>query len=149
MILSFSSNFQLVIHCGVDHGAIDIRLEKYANGNGYCREDWMKKMPETETPCLKNNGCCKKLETKLNVEKIAKQLNCECTADTSDYSSTPHIGTYLCSYIYLNSLDICDDRTLFIHVPSINENFQPKKTSSCILNVIKKCVEHLMEEKKI
>lgn len=140
--------FQLVIHCGVDNGGKNIRLEKYASGNGYCREDWMKKMPETETPCLKNNGCCEKLATKLNVEKITSQLNCECTEQT-EYSSTPQIGTYLCSYIYLNSLDICDDRTLFIHVPSINEKFQPKKTSSCILNIIEKCVEQLMEESKI
>lgn len=106
-------------------------------------------MPETETPCLKNNGCCKRLATKLNVEKITSQLNCECKSEKTDYSSAPQIGTYLCSYIYLNSLDICDDRTLFIHVPLISEEFQPKKTSSCILNVIEKCVEQLIEEKKI
>lgn len=105
-------------------------------------------MPETENPCLKNNGCCQRLSTKINVEKITNQLNCECI-EIADYSSKPQIGTYLCSYIYLTSLDVCDDRTLFIHVPSINEKFQPQKTSSCILNVIEKCVEQLIEMKKI
>lgn len=57
-----------------------------------------------------------------------------------------YLSSYLCGYIYLKSLDIDADRSVFIHVPRICEKFTAQTISDGILFVIKKCLKQLDEK---
>lgn len=149
-----------MIHCGVSSFARNITLEACAYNYGFCR-------PDVDGKCLVgnfakpiNNGIGKKmLLTKLDVDRMAKELNgvetnddCECRPPSSDTKSSEKfitssdVGSYLCGYSYLKSLDFNLDRSLFIHVPEINKPLSSEETSNGILSVIKKCLDQLNEK---
>ncbi|KAG4068541.1 hypothetical protein HA402_004882 [Bradysia odoriphaga] len=139
---------KLVIHCGVDGGATAITVEKCANNSSFCMPDWSGKCLETPKICLKNNGSnCDVLTTCLDVEKIVEEVNA--VLPEQMLCSSTKVGSYLCGYIYLNSLDRNCERTLFIHVPPVDKPYSSQQTSASILAVLEKCVEQLMDEGKM
>lgn len=135
---------QLVIHVGV-HGRIDsINLEKCSYSSGYCRPDFANKcLPCDKIPLKSSNdkGKCEVLETNLNVEEIARELTMvKCSRE---------VGSYLCGYIYLKSLDIDRDRSLFIHVPDIGKPYNSEQTNQAIQKVMARCMQQLDAEGKL
>ncbi|KAJ6647363.1 Beta-alanine-activating enzyme [Pseudolycoriella hygida] len=144
----WEDNPKLVIHCGVDGSAKKIRVEKHAYNSNYCKADWSGKCLDSQKICLKNNGIdCDSLSTCIDVEKIVNELNSILPGEI--FASSTKVGNYLCGYIYLNSLDINCDRTLFIHVPPVNLPYTSQQTSDAILAILDKCVEQLFDEGKI
>lgn len=109
----------------------------------------MKKL-ECERVNLKNNAdtsCCK-ISTKLDIEKIALTLNNvsfleDIDQNCSRYMCSENVGSYLCGYIYLKSLDIDPSRSLFVHVPPIDRPFSSAETSTSIRQIIEKCLEQI------
>uniref|UniRef100_A0A336M619 CSON010651 protein n=1 Tax=Culicoides sonorensis TaxID=179676 RepID=A0A336M619_CULSO len=150
-------NPMLVVHCGVSSMATHITLEACAYNLGYCRPDFNCKYLPGNFAVLTQNGKNKKiLLTKLDVEKIAKDLNgieigddCECRPNgdvnvkSGKFVCSRDVGSYLCGYIYLRSLDYNLDRSLFVHVPEIGKPLSSEDTSKGILDVIKKCLDQL------
>lgn len=131
---------QLVIHVGV-HGRIEtINLEKCSYSSGYCRPDFANKCLPCDKISLKSattEGKCEYLETSLDVEAIARELDavkCQCSRE---------VGSYLCGYIYLKSLDVDRDRTLFIHVPGIGKPYSSEQTKDAIYQVMDRCIRQL------
>ena len=49
----------------------------------------------------------------------------------------------------MKSLDVNQDRTLFVHVPEVNEPYTSEQTMTTIYNVIGKCLEQLAAEHKL
>jgi len=144
----WKDNPKLVIHCGVCSSATKIRVEKHAYNSNYCKADWSGKCLENQKICLKNNGdATDALTTCIDVEKIVNELN-SILPDEMFVCSTK-VGNYLCGYIYLNSLDINCQRTLFIHVPPVNAPYSSQQTSTSILAILDKCVEQLMDDGKM
>ncbi|CRL00846.1 CLUMA_CG014097, isoform A, partial [Clunio marinus] len=118
----------LVVHCGV-HGATDkIKLEK-CSFNEFCLQDFKGKCLADPIISLNNSGKCQRLETKLNVDKITNVLN---ESYRPMFESSCDVGKYLCGYIYLKSLDIDPQRSLFVHVPCINKPFSTHETANGI-----------------
>ncbi|GAB0095920.1 pyroglutamyl-peptidase 1 [Sergentomyia squamirostris] len=132
----------LVIHCGV-HGSTDkILLEKCAFKNCYGRPDWDGKCLPTSSADLCGHGQnCDRLETKFNVDKIAEELN-QGKGEPLFETSTD-VGSYLCGYIYVKSLDFSLDKTLFIHVPK-EFIMNPTVVKQGILDVVHKCLDQIL-----
>lgn len=105
--------------------------------NGFCLQDFTGKSLNDPVVCLGNAGRCRGLETKLNVDKITRTLN-----DTHKpmFEASCDVGKYLCGYIYLKSLDIDCQRSLFVHVPCINKPFSTQDLADGILKVVEHCV---------
>lgn len=166
LVINYSATFllQLVIHCGVKGRANTITLESCAINSGYCKLDYSNRCLNNDRLDLKLNGKNKDiLKTNINIDKIANELNnhivsnenCgfNVSANNQDvtkfkklYSCSSDVGTYLCGYIYLKSLDHSLDRSMFIHVPNIDEPFSSEQTKASILKVILKCLEDLIEK---
>lgn len=139
----WNRNPALVVHCGVHGGAKSIYLESLAYNNKFNRPDFARKRLECPTVCLERNGtCCERICTKLNVKEIAKNVN-QLAERNDSLTVSNDVGNYLCGYIYLKSLDIDCNRTLFIHVPPINKPFTSNETSKIVFNVIQECVKQI------
>lgn len=136
----WSENPALVIHVGV-HGRIDtINLEKCSYSSGYCRPDFANKCLPCDKIALKSatdEGNCELLETNLDLPAIAFKVN------TARCCCSREVGSYLCGYIYLKSLDIDRDRSLFIHVPDIDKPYGTEQTKLAIVQVMKACIQQL------
>ncbi|XP_058818797.1 pyroglutamyl-peptidase 1 [Topomyia yanbarensis] len=140
----WNQNPALVIHIGV-HGRIEtINLEKCAYSSGYCRPDFTNKCLPCDKITLKNDVKCSVLKTNLDVEAIASELStlAKCCCSTE-------VGSYLCGYIYLKSLDVDPDRTLFIHVPDVNRPYSSEQTKDVILQVLVRCMNQLETNGKL
>lgn len=110
--------------------------------NQFCLKDFKGNLPNEPVVCLEKSGKCRGLETKLNVDKITRTLN---ESHAPMFESSCDVGRYLCGYIYLKSLDIDAQRSLFIHVPCIDKPFTVKETAEAILKVVELCVKDLDE----
>lgn len=58
-------------------------------------------------------------------------------------------NSYLCGYIYLKSLNIDCERTLFIHVPPIDMPYSSSETSAAILAIMEQCIQQLDNNGKL
>jgi pyroglutamyl-peptidase len=121
---------------GVHGQATQIVLEKCAI-NGFCKQDYACKVLNDPFIDLENSGKCRRLETLLNVSKIVPLLNETCKE--LEFVESCDVGSYLCGYIYLKSLDKDPRRTLFVHVPPINQPYSSEATSSGLLKIIELC----------
>lgn len=108
--------------------------------NGFGLQDFKGKVLPDPVVCLAKSGRCPGLETKLNVDKITKTLN---ETFNPMFESSCDVGRYLCGYIYLKSLDIDPQRSLFVHVPRIDKPYSTKDTADGILKIIEHCVMDL------
>nr|XP_027196541.1 pyroglutamyl-peptidase 1-like [Dermatophagoides pteronyssinus] len=136
---------KLVIHCGVSCVARCLHLEKRAvtNKERYCQPDIFSCLPKR----CSNNDPLKPdyIYTDLNLETIRDEINqhyydgnIEIPAKISDCA-----GEFLCEYIYHCSLQYDCRRTLFIHVPDINQELSIKDLSKCIELVIHSALKQL------
>jgi pyroglutamyl-peptidase len=132
----WKQNPELCFHVGVNSMIDKIHLEKCAK-NGFNSMDYAKKTLCNPIVCLENSGKCEVLETKINVDKITKHLN---DNYKPMFDASCDVGSYLCGYIYLKSLDKCSMRTLFIHVPQIDQPYSTQETSDAILKVIEQAI---------
>lgn len=88
--------------------------------------------------CLENSGKCDIIETQIKVDKITKDLN-ENYKDM--FVASCDVGSYLCGYIYLKSLDKNSEKCLFVHVPPINKPYSSEETSRAIIKIIEQCLK--------
>ncbi|XP_073836027.1 pyroglutamyl-peptidase 1 [Musca autumnalis] len=150
----------LVIHCGVNGHSSCVHVEKLAYNNNFCKQDYAgKHLPEGRA-CLKNCPPKKSaLFCKLNVQKIVEVVtdNCGCIPDFTDGAMTNQIeslklakvskevGNYLCGYIYLKSLDYDCSRSLFVHVPPLDNPFPVEKLSEVLLKITQECLRQVID----
>ncbi|XP_053692612.1 pyroglutamyl-peptidase 1-like [Sabethes cyaneus] len=129
----------LVIHAGVHGGIETINLEKCAYTSGYCRPGLARKND------LNKNGKRLSLQTKLDVDFIAKELT---IGDVRCCCST-EVGTYLCGYIYLKSLEVDQERTLFVHVPDVDRPYSSEQTKDILFQILHQCMKQLDAKHKL
>uniref|UniRef100_A0A6E8VR54 Pyroglutamyl-peptidase I n=1 Tax=Anopheles coluzzii TaxID=1518534 RepID=A0A6E8VR54_ANOCL len=140
----------LVVHVGVNGTINTINLEHFSYTFGYSKPDFAQHYLPSDKITLSgkhaNDKECAMLKTNLNVERLVKELNLETNVECC---CSTNVGNYLCGYIYVKSLDVNQDRTLFVHVPEVNEPYTSEQTMTTIYNVIGKCLEQLAAEHKL
>ncbi|XP_050432616.1 pyroglutamyl-peptidase 1 [Adelges cooleyi] len=117
----------LMVHLGVSHYAKALTIETVANGHNYCNEDINGICPENT--CVVDT----KIETGLSIDFFKE----------NDLCISQNAGRYLCEYIYFKSLSINKDRTIFIHVPELDEDQTAQKLAENLKFVINKLLEQL------
>ncbi|XP_037939901.1 pyroglutamyl-peptidase 1-like [Teleopsis dalmanni] len=141
----WSRNPILVIHCGVNSGTSCISVEKLAYNNYFVGKDVAGCTLQNDSACLKNNKN-ERIYTGLDVNKIVKTIEkCHCKSAEAAALSSGNPGNYLCGYIYLKSLDINQNRSLFLHVPEIDQPYTSQEVSDMILNIVQECVRQIEE----
>lgn len=83
-----------------------------------------------------------KLQTKFNTEDIVKKVQKK--IDTHKFVKSDTMDPFLCGYIYMKSLDINSERTLFVHVPL---KYNISETSKAIFEIINICLHQLNQKK--
>jgi len=137
----WTDNPALVVHCGVHRDADKIHLEKHAHNRNFVSPDWKGECLNGDRVCLTSGGVeCQQLSTKLDLDTVVSE------ADGDIFKCTEDPGSFLCGYIYLKSLDVDNERCLFIHVPRFSERFTSQTISDGILFVIEKCLKQLAQK---
>lgn len=114
-----------VVHIGVSYLAKCLQIETQACSSGYTKKDIKDNCPEV---C----NDCKILNTTLDVDKLCQDLKekYDCTACPSN-----NAGRYLCEFIFYHSLNINQNKSLFIHVPDLDV-YPSDKTAQELFNII-------------
>lgn len=129
-------------------------MEKLAYNHKFKRPDNAGQYLENQTCHLTHNGNANVLRTKLNVDKIVEAVNAICGNCVAPYNvdkdkpldaskASKNVGGFLCGYIYLNSLDMDCQRSLFVHVPPIDKPFSTRQTADILRQIIKQCLQQL------
>lgn len=158
----WAKNPLFVIHCGVDANASHINLEQYAVHDCYSRADYKGNyLPNGGKVCLKTK--CKPdnigvLRCKLDLKRIVETIELSIKSNekynsmvssgvkipSSFVNVSYNVGSYLCGYIYLKSLDCNAERCLFVHVPPVDKPLTSQQTSMVLEEIIKACLKEIL-----
>ncbi|XP_057663936.1 pyroglutamyl-peptidase 1 [Diorhabda carinulata] len=132
----------LVVHVGVSSGAKKITVEKCAYKNGYIKCDSAGLIHQTGEASLDGENC---ILTEIDVDRICNRLN---GTGKIEACLSEDAGRYLCEFIYYTSLNVDSSRTLFIHVPPLNEPYTAKELSEGLIEIIKCALEQILSNKE-
>ncbi|CAF0776836.1 unnamed protein product [Adineta steineri] len=124
-------NPTLVIHIGVAQGAKEIRIERCACNTDYCHKDINGTLPETGK-CIPDDAP-QILTTSLPLDDICVRVQRQTNLPIV---ISDNAGRYLCEYIYYQSLFIDSKRTIFIHIPGLDEKFTIENVAKAIQLII-------------
>lgn len=125
----------LVIHVGVCHRRW-ITLEHCANRLGYVKTDSEDCCHPTQKVCEIGEDC---IRTGINIEAICASLE----KHDIKIGVSKDAGRYLCEYIYYKSLNIDSSKTLFVHVPSLNEPYTAEQLSESLHKIIMEALKQV------
>ncbi|XP_002153799.4 pyroglutamyl-peptidase 1 isoform X1 [Hydra vulgaris] len=128
-------NPDLVIHVGIssyEKGVV--HLETCAHSSGYIREDI--------------NGCCPKIAGNIECSEdvcLETTIDVDCIVNNLSDSfpvvcKSNNAGRYLCEFIYYTSLNMHRAPTLFIHIPTLDEDVTLEKIVSTLINIVQLCM---------
>ncbi|XP_066143124.1 pyroglutamyl-peptidase 1 isoform X2 [Euwallacea fornicatus] len=138
-------NPKLVIHVGVSSLTREIQLETCANKTGYVKQDISKACPESGQACCGKDSSEDCIKTELSTEVICNRLNKNPLFKASlSYNS----GRYLCEFIYYVSLNVNNRRTLFVHVPPLDQPFSKSELTFALEEIIRCALELIEEEER-
>ncbi|XP_066263027.1 pyroglutamyl-peptidase 1 [Euwallacea similis] len=137
-------NPKLVIHVGVSSLSTEIQLETCANRTGYIKQDVSEACPQSGQACCgkRNSEDC--IKTGLSTEVICNRLN---QNPLLKASLSCNSGRYLCEFIYYVSLNVNSKRTLFVHVPPLDQPFSKSQLTFALEEIIR-CALELIEEEE-
>nr|CAH7744939.1 unnamed protein product [Callosobruchus chinensis] len=136
-------NPSLVIHVGVSSLASKLTIEKCAHGTGYNRCD-VAGSTYTSGQLQCNGQDC--IYTGIDTDVLCEHLN---SIGPVKSCTSCDAGRYLCEYIYYKSLSIDHTRSLFIHVPPIDQPYSTKELALAIEGVIKCCLQQQGERNQL
>lgn len=140
------------MHVGVSGVAKCVYVEKLAYNHQFRRPDNAGKYLEKGTCPLPQHGHANVLRCGLDVDTIVRVVNSACkdcvaTAEADKTlgvtMASKNVGSFLCGYIYLKSLDINCNRSLFVHVPPIDKPFSTSQTADILYRIIEQCIQQI------
>ncbi|EDW18185.1 pyroglutamyl-peptidase 1 isoform X2 [Drosophila mojavensis] len=148
----WQSQPELVVHVGVSGVAKCVHVEKLAYNHQFRRPDNAGKFLENNTCSLPQHGKANVLRCGLDVDMIVKVVNticknCVAAADSDKPQNatiaSKNVGSFLCGYIYLKSLDMDCNKCLFVHVPPIDKPFSTSQTADILYRIIEQCIQQI------
>ncbi|KDR16265.1 hypothetical protein L798_09684, partial [Zootermopsis nevadensis] len=131
-------NPMLVVHVGVSGLATGLTLEQEAHKSGYCKTDVEGKLPPRNEV---GSGKAEVIRPLFDVEDVCKEVdNTEIGIPTFCSSNA---GRYLCEFTYFTSLNIDNLRTIFIHVPELNNPFSAADLAKGIKAILRILIKKL------
>lgn len=131
----------MVVHIGVACGTKEVQIERCACNSNYCHADNDGTLPEAGL-CVKNDAP-EKISSLLPIDTICSRVQRRTSVPVS---VSDDAGRFLCEFIYYQSLFIDPKRTVFIHIPDLDENFTVNnlaETIQMIIYEILRCVDPL------
>jgi pyroglutamyl-peptidase len=133
---------EFVVHVGVSSLAKKVTLELQAHNDGYDKPDVKSCFPQ-ENCCLPCGSSVEK--TCLDLDKICNNVNL-----TSEELSlgveaclSEDAGRYLCDFSYYKSLHKMKGKSLFIHVPPIDQPYTTLQLSKTIKIVLQNIIQQI------
>eukprot|EP00092_Neocalanus_flemingeri_P025619 GFUD01027775.1.p1 GENE.GFUD01027775.1~~GFUD01027775.1.p1 ORF type:complete len:198 (-),score=34.57 GFUD01027775.1:132-725(-) len=134
-----SKNPQFVVHVGVSSLAKKVTLEVQAHNDGYDKQDVQDRCPQENccVPCgLEVEKTCLDLDKLCNnVNSISEQMALGFEACLSEDA-----GRYLCDFTYYKSLHKMKGKSLFIHVPPLDQPYTTLQLSQSIKIIIENII---------
>ncbi|CAF3333705.1 unnamed protein product [Rotaria socialis] len=124
-------NPTLVIHIGVAAGTTAIHIERCAFNHDYCHEDNNGTLPE-DCRCVKTDAP-EMLTTLLPIDVVCAKVE---RRTNLPVKVSDDAGRFLCEFIYYQSLFIDPKRTVFIHIPEVDETFTIENLAETIQLII-------------
>ncbi|KAI4466962.1 protease family c15 pyroglutamyl-peptidase i-related [Holotrichia oblita] len=132
-------NPSLVIHVGVSAEARKITIESQAHRTGYVRVDCTGKEHQTKEVCTVTEGLdC--IKPGLDVGEICNFINRNTQIKAC---VSQNAGRYLCEYIFYKSLSIDFQKTLFIHVPPLDNPYTAEELATALRAIVRCALQQL------
>uniref|UniRef100_A0A1B6MIU3 Pyroglutamyl-peptidase I n=1 Tax=Graphocephala atropunctata TaxID=36148 RepID=A0A1B6MIU3_9HEMI len=128
----------LVVHVGVSSLAQKITLEQIAQKSGYDRCDIYGQTPACNECCV---GSTPVIQSGLDIMQLSNTINS--TSDTVQTCLSDNAGRYLCEYIYYTSLSIDKSRSIFVHVPPLDEPYSAEQLAEGLAAIVRGLVRQL------
>ena len=120
-----------MVHIGVASGTREIRIERRACNNEYCYPDNNGTTP-VHSQCVRHDAP-DDLATLLPIDDVCARV---ARRTQTPVKTSSDAGRFLCEFIYYQSLFIDRKRTVFIHVPDIDEDFTLENLARTIQLII-------------
>ena len=131
-----------VVHVGVKRQAKSLTLEVLAHNDGY-------EAPDVKS-CYPPGHCCipggpDSLKCCLDLPQLCENVNQTCseTGLGVDACLSENAGRYLCEFIYYKSLHTMQGKSLFIHVPPLDQPYSVLQLSEALRIVIKNIIKQI------
>lgn len=124
---------------GVSAEARKITIESQAHRTGYIKTDCIGKEHLTKEVCPSVEGLdC--IKPSLDVREICEFINRNTPIEAC---LSQNAGRYLCEYIFYKSLSIDCRRTLFIHVPPLNNPYTAEELAGGLRAIVECALQQL------
>uniref|UniRef100_A0A1B6HXA1 Pyroglutamyl-peptidase I n=1 Tax=Homalodisca liturata TaxID=320908 RepID=A0A1B6HXA1_9HEMI len=130
----------LVVHVGVSHLARKITLEQAAQKSGYDRQDIYGQTPACNECCV---GSTPLIRSGLDINQLSNTINS--TSETVQTCLSDDAGRYLCEYIYYTSLSIDKTRSIFVHVPPLDQPYSAQQLAEGLAAIVRCLVQQLRD----
>uniref|UniRef100_A0A1B6LCB3 Pyroglutamyl-peptidase I n=1 Tax=Graphocephala atropunctata TaxID=36148 RepID=A0A1B6LCB3_9HEMI len=115
-----------------------ITLEQIAQKSGYDRCDIYGQTPACNECCV---GSTPVIQSGLDIMQLSNTINS--TSDTVQTCLSDNAGRYLCEYIYYTSLSIDKSRSIFVHVPPLDEPYSAEQLAEGLAAIVRGLVRQL------
>ena len=135
-------NPDFVVHVGVSSLAKKVTLECLAHNDGYDKPDVKACYPH-ENCCLPSGSLVEK--TCLDLEKVCSSVNMTSEEQSLGVEAclSEDAGRYLCDFSYYKSLHKMKGKSLFIHVPPIDQPYTTLQLSKSIKIVLQNIIQQI------
>lgn len=135
---------KLMVHCGLSAIAKELTLEQLAHRDGYDTKDVTGNHADNQSCCPCGDDVVK---TSLCLGRVCNAVNESESGIATVISSDP--GRFLCDYTYYKSLSIDPARTIFMHVPPLDNPYTAQELASAMKIAILEMLKQLDEEEGV
>ena len=133
-----------VVHVGVSSKATSLTLEVQAHNDGYEKPDVKSCYPHAQC-CLTSGSDI--LKSSLDLPQLCSSVNKTFTETGLgvDACLSEDAGRYLCDFSYYKSLHAMQGKSLFIHVPPLDQPYSVQQLSKAVRVVLQHIIQQIKQ----